>query len=207
MRINAFVSFDPLFSEINTVVEHASTADIIEDKTGELFDFPYQNINVISGRTYRSGIETGVLPTLVSNMFDSEGRSEANFGIRLMNALAPTTRLVSAFVNNLPHGSRVFFVKKQDLSGVVQYYQDLYDTLSSSTARTDQMRRKVLFCLPSETVTHEQISDAVYDVYNYIDAYFSTLNASSFAPLTQSQYISGGTETDSGLLYRVHVVN
>ncbi len=71
MRINAFVSFDPLFSEINTVLEHPSIADIIEDKNGELFEFPYQNINVISGRTYRTSIESGGLSTLVSNMFST----------------------------------------------------------------------------------------------------------------------------------------
>jgi hypothetical protein len=206
MRINAFVSFDPLFSEINTVVEHASTADVIEDKTGELFDFPYQNINVISGRTYRSGIENGILLTLVSDMFDSEGRTEANFGIRMMNSRGPIPRLISAFAENLPSGSRIYLVKKQDLSGIVEYYQNLYDAVTSSTSRTDKTKRKVLFCLAGETVTHEQISDAVYDVYNYVDAYFSTLNASSFAPLKQSQYIAGGSETDSGLLYRVHTI-
>jgi hypothetical protein len=205
MRINAFVSFDPLFSEINTVVEHPSTADVIEDRTDGLFDFPYQNLNVISGRVYRSGVKS-ILPSLISDMFDSEGRTEANFGVRMMSSLAPITRLISAFAENLPSGSRIFLVKKQDLSDVVQYYQDLYDAVTSSTSRTDKMKRKVLFCSADETVTHEQISDAVYDVYNYMDAYFSTLNASSFAPFKQSQYIASGSETDSGLLYRVHTI-
>jgi hypothetical protein len=206
MRINAFVSFDPLFSEINTILEHPSTADIVEDKNGELFEFPYQNINVISGRTYRSSIETGALPTMVENMFDTTGKNEANFGIRIMNGLAPTSRLISAFKDNLPSGSRLFFIKKQDLSGVVEYYQNLYDTLTASTARPDQMRRKVLFCLPAESVTHQQISDAIYETVNYVDAYFSTLNASSFAPFTQSQFVSGGSEIDTGLLYRANVI-
>lgn len=206
MRINAFVSFDPLFSEINTVLEHPSVADIIEDKNGELFDFPYQNINVISGRTYRTSIESGGLSTLVSNMFDSTGKEEANFGVRIMNNLAPTSRLISAFKNNLPSGSRLFLIKKQDLSGVVQYYQQLYDTLTASNARPDQMRRKVLFCLPNETVTHQQISDAIYDTYNYVDAYFSTINSSSFAEFNQSQYVTGGTDTNTDLLYRLHVI-
>jgi hypothetical protein len=206
MRINAFVSFDPLFSEINTILEHPSTADIVEDKNGELFEFPYQNINVISGRTYRSSIETGALPTMVENMFDTTGKNEANFGLRIMNGLAPTMRLITAFNNNLPSGSRLFFIKKQDLSGVVEYYQNLYDTLTASTARPDQMRRKVLFCLPAESVTHQQISDAIYETVNYVDAYFSTLNASSFAPFTQSQFVSGGSEIDTGLLYRANVI-
>ena len=206
MIINAFVSFDPLFSEINTILEHPSTADIVEDKNGELFEFPYQNINVISGRTYRSSIETGALPTMVENMFDTTGKNEANFGIRIMNGLAPTSRLISAFKDNLPSGSRLFFIKKQDLSGVVEYYQNLYDTLTASTARPDQMRRKVLFCLPAESVTHQQISDAIYETVNYVDAYFSTLNASSFAPFTQSQFVSGGSEIDTGLLYRANVI-
>jgi len=206
MRINAVVSFDPLFSEINTILEHPSTADIVEDKNGELFEFPYQNINVISGRTYRSSIETGALPTMVENMFDTTGKNEANFGIRIMNGLAPTSRLISAFKDNLPSGSRLFFIKKQDLSGVVEYYQNLYDTLTASTARPDQMRRKVLFCLPAESVTHQQISDAIYETVNYVDAYFSTLNASSFAPFTQSQFVSGGSEIDTGLLYRANVI-
>ena len=125
MRINAFVSFDPLFSEINTVLEHPSTADIVEDKSGELFELQYQNINVISGRTYRSSIESGYLLTLVSNMFDSTNKTEANFGLRIMNGLAPTSRLIFAFANNLPSGSRFFFVKNQNMSSVVQYYQEL----------------------------------------------------------------------------------
>ena len=206
MRINAFVSFDPLFSEVNTVLEHPSTADIVEDKTGELFQLSYQNINVISGRTYRSSIESGALPTMVENMFDTTGKNEANFGIRIMNGLAPTSRLISAFKNNLPSGSRLYFVKKQDLSSIVEYYQNLYDTLSASTARPDQMRRKVLFCLSSESVTHQQISDAIYETANYVDAYFSTLNASSVTEFKQSDYISGGLETNTDLLYRVHVI-
>jgi len=206
MRINAFVSFDPLFSEINTVLEHPSTADIVEDKSGELFEFPYQNINVISGRTYRSSIESGSLLTLVSNMFDSTDRAEVNFGLRIMNGLAPTSRLISAFVNNLPSGSRLYLIKKQDLSLIVQYYQELYDTLTSSTARKDQMRRKVLFCLPGDTLTHQQISDSIYETFNYVDAYFSTFNASSVAEFKQSDYISGSLETNTGLLYRVHVI-
>ena len=206
MRINAFVSFDPLFSEVNTVLEHPSTADIVEDKSGELFEFSYQNINVISGRTYRSSIESGALPTMVENMFDTTGKNEANFGIRIMNGLAPTSRLISAFKNTLPSGSRLFFIKKQDLSGVVEYYQNLYDTLTASSARPDQMRRKVLFCLPAESVTHQQISDAIYETANYVDAYFSTLNASSVAEFKQSDYISGGLQTNTDLLYRVHVI-
>jgi hypothetical protein len=206
MRINAFVSFDPLFSEINTVLEHSSTADIVEDKSGELFEFPYQNINVISGRTYRSSIESGSLLTLVSNMFDSTNKTEANFGLRMMNGLAPTSRLISAFVNNLPSGSRIFLIKKQDISSTIQYYQELYDTLTSSTARQDQMRRKVLFCLPGDTLTHQQISDSTYETFNYVDAYFSTINASNFNVFKQSDYISGGSETNTDLLYRVHVI-
>ncbi len=206
MRINAFVSFDPLFSDINTVLEHPTTADIIEDKNGELFDFPYQNINVISGRTYRSSIMTGALPTLVENMFDTNGREEVNFGVRIMNGLAPTTRLISAFNEMLPSGSRLFLIKKQDLSSVVTYYQNLYDTLTASTARPDQMRRKVLFCLPSETVTHQQISDAVYDIANYADAYFSSVNATAFSAFDQSKFVSGGSETDTGLLYRLRTI-
>jgi hypothetical protein len=206
MRINAFVSFDPLFSEINTVLEHSSTADIVEDKSGELFEFPYQNINVISGRTYRSSIENGSLLTLVSNMFDSTNKTEANFGVRIMNGLAPTSRLISAFANNLPSGSRLFFVKKQDISSVVQYYQELYDTLTTSTARQDQMRRKVLFCLPGDTLTHQQISDSIYETADYVDAYFSTINASNFNAFKKSDYISGGSETNTNLLYRVHVI-
>ena len=206
MRINAFVSFDPLFSEVNTVLEHPSTADIVEDKTGELFQLSYQNINVISGRTYRSSIESGALPTMVENMFDTTGKNEVNFGVRIMNGLAPTSRLISAFKNNLPSGSRFYFIKKQDLSGVIEYYQNLYDTLSSSTFRQDQMRKKVLFCLSSESVTHQQISDAIYETANYVDAYFSTLNASSVTEFKQSDYISGGLETNTDLLYRVHVI-
>lgn len=206
MRINAFVSFDPLFSEVNTVLEHPSTADIVEDKTGELFEFSYQNINVISGRTYRSSIENGALPTMVENMFDTTGKNEVNFGVRIMNGLAPTSRLISAFKNNLPSGSRFYFIKKQDLSGVIEYYQNLYDTLSASTSRQDQMRKKVLFCLSSESVTHQQISDAIYETANYVDAYFSTLNASSVTEFKQSDYISGGLETNTDLLYRVHVI-
>ncbi len=156
MRINAFISFDPLFSEINTVLEHQTTADIIEDKSESLFEFPYQNINVISGRAYRSSILSGALPTLIENMFDTTGREEVNFGLRMMNGLAPTTRLISAFNEKLPAGSRLFFIKKQDLSDTVTYYQNLYDTLTASSSRTDQMRRKVLFCLPGETVTHNK---------------------------------------------------
>jgi len=206
MRINAFVSFDPLFSEINTVLEHPTVADIIEDKSESIFEFPYQNINVISGRTYRSGIESGALPSLVQNMFDTTGKEEVNFGVRIMNELAPTARLISAFNNNLPSGSRLYLIKKQDLTGVVQHYQDLYDTLTGSNARPDMMRRKILFCLPGDTVTHQQISDGIYDTYNYVDAYFSTLNATSFAPFTQSAFVSGGSEIDAGLLYRVHVI-
>jgi len=206
MRINAFISFDPLFSEINTVLEHQTTADIIEDKNGELFDFPYQNINVISGRTYRSSILSGALPTLIENMFDTTGREEVNFGVRIMNGLAPTTRLISAFNEKLPSGSRLFLIKKQDLSSVVTYYQNLYDTLTASTARPDQMRRKVLFCLPGETVTHQQISDAVYDVYNYVDAYFSSIYATAFSEFNQSHFVTGGSETNTGLLYRLHVI-
>jgi hypothetical protein len=206
MRINAFVSFDPLFSEINTVLEHPSTADIVEDKSGELFEFPYQNINVISGRTYRSSIENGSLLSLVSNMFDSTNKTEVNFGVRMMNGLAPTSRLISAFVNNLPSGSRLFLIKKQDISLTIQYYQELYDTLTASTARQDQMRRKVLFCLPGDTLTHQQISDSSYETFNYVDAYFSTINASNFNAFKQSDYISGGSETNTDLLYRVHVI-
>ena len=206
MRINAFVSFDPLFSEVNTVLEHPSTADIVEDKTGELFEFSYQNINVISGRTYRSSIESGALLTLLENMFESVGKNEVNFGVRIMNGLAPTSRLISAFKNNLSSGSRLYFIKKQDLSGVVEYYQNLYDTLTLSTTRQDQMRRKVLFCLPGESVTHQQISDAIYETANYVDAYFSTLNASSVAEFKQSDYISSGLQTNTDLLYRVHVI-
>jgi hypothetical protein len=206
MRINAFVSFDPLFSEINTVLEHPSTADIVEDKSGELFEFPYQNINVISGRTYRSSIESGSLLSLVSNMFDSTNKAEANFGVRMMNGLAPTSRLISAFANNLPSGSRLFLIKKQDISSTIQYYQELYDTLTSSTARQDQMRRKVLFCLPGDTLTHQQISDSIYETSNYVDAYFSTINASNFNVFKQSDYISGSSETNTDLLYRVHVI-
>lgn len=206
MRINAFVSFDPLFSEINTVLEHPTIADIIEDKNEPLFEFPYQNINVISGRAYRSSILSGSLPLLINNMFDTAGKEEVNFGLRVMNGLAPTTRLISAFNEKLPSGSRLFFIKKQDLSGVIAYYQNLYDNLTGSTDRRDQMRRKVLFCLPGDTVTHQQIADAVIDVYNYADAYFSSLNASTFAPFTQSQFVSGGSETETGLLYRVHVI-
>ena len=206
MRINAFVSFDPLFSEVNTVLEHPSTADIVEDKTGELFQLSYQNINVISGRTYRSSIESGALPTMVENMFDTTEKNEVNFGVRIMNGLTPTSRLISAFKNNLPSGSRFYFIKKQDLSGVIEYYQNLYDTLSSSTFRQDQMRKKVLFCLSSESVTHQQISDAIYETANYVDAYFSTLNASSVTEFKQSDYISGGLETNTDLLYRVHVI-
>ena len=207
MRINAFVSFDPLFSEINTVLEHPSTADIVEDKSGELFEFlTCQNINVISGRTYRSSIENGSLLTLVSNMFDSSNKDEVNFGVRMMNGLAPTSRFISAFANNLPSGSRLYLIKKQDLSLVVQYYQELYDTLTSSTASRDKMRRKVLFCLPGDTLTHQQISDSIYETFNYVDAYFSTLNASSVAEFKQSDYISGSSETNTGLLYRVHVI-
>lgn len=206
MRINAFVSFDPLFSEINTVLEHPSTADIVEDKSGELFEFPYQNINVISGRTYRSSIESGSLLTLVSNMFDSTNKTEVNFGLRMMNGLAPTSRLISAFANNLPSGSRLFLIKKQDISSTIQYYQELYDTLTASTARQDQMRRKVLFCLPGDTLTHQQISDSSYETFNYVDAYFSTINASNFNAFKQSDYISGGSETNTDLLYRVHVI-
>ena len=206
MRINAFVSFDPLFSEINTVLEHPSTADIVEDKSGELFEFPYQNINVISGRTYRSSIESGSLLTLVSNMFDSTNKTEVNFGLRMMNGLAPTSRLISAFVNNLPSGSRIFLIKKQDISSTIQYYQELYDTLTTSAARREQMRRKILFCLPGDTLTHQQISDSTYETFNYVDAYFSTINASNFNVFKQSDYISGGSETNTDLLYRVHVI-
>jgi hypothetical protein len=206
MRINAFVSFDPLFSEINTVLEHPSTADIVEDKSGELFEFPYQNINVISGRTYRSSIESGSLLSLVSNMFDSTNKTEVNFGVRMMNGLAPTSRLISAFANNLPSGSRLFLIKKQDISSTIQYYQELYDTLTASTARQDQMRRKVLFCLPGDTLTHQQISDSIYETSNYVDAYFSTINASNFNVFKQSDYISGSSETNTDLLYRVHVI-
>jgi hypothetical protein len=206
MRINAFVSFDPLFSEINTVLEHPSTADIVEDKNGELFEFPYQNINVISGRTYRSSIESGSLLTLVSNMFDSINKDEVNFGVRMMNGLAPTSRLISAFANKLPSGSRLFLIKKQDISSTIQYYQELYDTLTASTARQDQMRRKVLFCLPGDTLTHQQISDSIYETSNYVDAYFSTINASNFNVFKQSDYISGSSETNTDLLYRVHVI-
>jgi len=206
MRINAFVSFDPLFSEINTILEHPSTADIVEDKSGELFEFPYQNINVISGRTYRSSIENGSLLSLVSNMFDSTNKTEVNFGVRMMNGLAPTSRLISAFANNLPSGSRLFLIKKQDISLTIQYYQELYDTLTASTARQDQMRRKVLFCLPGDTLTHQQISDSSYETFNYVDAYFSTINASNFNAFKQSDYISGGSETNTDLLYRVHVI-
>jgi hypothetical protein len=206
MRINAFVSFDPLFSEINTVLEHPSTADIVEDKSGELFEFPYQNINVISGRTYRSSIESGSLLSLVSNMFDSTNKTEVNFGVRMMNGLAPTSRLISAFANNLPSGSRLFLIKKQDISLTIQYYQELYDTLTASTARQDQMRRKVLFCLPGDTLTHQQISDSIYETSNYVDAYFSTINASNFNVFKQSDYISGSSETNTDLLYRVHVI-
>jgi hypothetical protein len=140
-------------------------------------------------------------------MFDSANKAEANFGVRMMNGLAPTSRLISAFANNLPSGSRLFLIKKQDISSTIQYYQELYDNLTSSATRPDQMRRKVLFCLPGDTLTHQQISDSTYETFNYVDAYFSTINASNFNAFKQSDYISGSSETNTDLLYRVHVIS
>ena len=206
MRINTFVTFDNIFQELNDILEHPSVADIIEDHTDSIYSLPLQNINIISGRLYRTSIENGALPTLVQNMFNSDERREINFGIRIMNRLTPALRLIRVFNSNLPSGSRFYFIKKQDLSSVIEYYSNLYNTLTASVSSNDQMKRKVLFCLPHETVTYEQISNAVYEVANYVDAYFSSLNASPVAEFKQSDYISGGSETNTGLLYRVHVI-
>mgnify|MGYP003650272844 CR=1 FL=1 len=204
MRINAFVTFDNIFQELNDILEHPSVANNKEDHSR----FLLQNLQNISfpGKLYKSSIESGGLPTLVQHMFNTDEKNEVNFGLRIMNELLPNLSLINAFNSNLPSGSRFYFIKKQNLNSIVEYHQNIYDVLTASTARSDQMRRKVLFCSPTDTVTHQQISDAVYEVANYVDAYFSTLNASSVAEFKQSDYISGGSETNTGLLYRVHVI-
>jgi len=74
MRINAFVTFDPIFQELDTILEHPSVADIIEDQTDSLYSFPLQNINVISGKLYTTSIEAGQLLTITNNLFSLDGK-------------------------------------------------------------------------------------------------------------------------------------
>jgi len=205
MRINAFVTFDNIFQELNDILEHPSVANNKEDQSRFLLQ-NLQNINVFHGKLYKSSVESGALSTLVQHMFNTDEKNEVNFGLRIMNELAPNLSLIKAFNSNLPSGSRFYFIKKQNLNSIVEYHQNFYDTLTASATHTDQMRRKILFCSPTVTVTHQQISDAIYETADYVDAYFSALNASSVAEFKQSDYISGSSETNTGLLYKVHVI-
>jgi len=207
MRINAFVTFDPIFQELDTILEHPSVADIIEDQTDSLYSFPLQNINVISGKLYTTSIEAGQLLTITNNLFSLDGKNEVNYGLRIMsNRLTPTSRLIEAFKTQMTSGSRLFLIKKQDMTTVVQHYINEYNSLVGSTDRKSTAKLKRLYCEPTETLTEDQISEGVYSTLNYIDTYFSSIGASTNDDFDINSYLNGTTEADTALKARVYIV-
>jgi hypothetical protein len=205
MRINAFVTFDPLFQELDGILEHPTVADIVEDQSDGLYSFALQNINVISGKVYVPAIEAGQLSTLTNTLFDCTGKDEVNYGLRIINnSLTPTSRLISAFKDNLPSGSRLFLVKNQDMNSVIQHYIDEYNSLTGSIDRKAVAKRRRLYCQPHETLTSQQIEDALYETLNFIDTYFSSIGASSNDDFDQTAYLSGTTTADTALKARVY---
>lgn len=207
MRINAFVTFDPIFQELNSVLEHPSVADIVEDQTNGLYAFPLQNINVISGKLYATSIEAGQLLTLTNTLFNVNGKDEVNYGLRIMsNRLTPTTRLIEAFKTQLPSGSRLYLIKKQDMSAVIQHYIDEYNSLIGSIDRKDIAKLKRLYCEPTELLTSQQITDAVYSTLNFVDTYFSSIGASVNDDFNLESYLTGSTTVDTDIKVRLYTV-
>lgn len=205
MRINAFVTFDPIFQELDGILEHPTVADIVEDQSDGLYSFSLQNINVISGKVYTPTIEAGQLSTLTNTLFNTTGKDEVNYGLRIMNnALKPTLRLINAFKDNLPTGSRLFLVKSQNMEVIVQHYVNEYNSLTGSTDRKAVAKRRRLYCEPHETLTEQQISDAIYETLNFVDTYFSSINAATNDDFDSNVYLTGSTTADTTLKARLY---
>jgi hypothetical protein len=205
MRINAFVTFDPIFQELNGVLEHPSVANIIEDQTDSLYSFPLENINVISGKIYAPAIQEGQLVSITNTLFDVTGKDEINYGVRIIgNRLTPNSRIIEAFKDQFPSGSRLFLIKKEDMSGVIQHYVNEYTALTGSTNRKDIAKRRRLYCEPHETLTSQQIEDAMYETLNFVDTYFSSISASINDNFDQTAYLTGTTTQTTTLKARVY---
>lgn len=206
MRINAFVTFDPIFQELNDILEHQSVADIIEDQTEGLYSFPLQNINVISGKIYAASIQEGQLISITNTLFDTNGKEEVNYGVRIIgNRLTPNSRIIEAFKDQLPSGSRLFLIKKQDMNSVVQHYISEYNQLTGSTNRKEIAKRRRLYCEPHEILSEEQITDAIYNTLNVIDAYFSNIGASTNDDFDLTTYLTGTTTVDTLIKARIYI--
>jgi hypothetical protein len=207
MRINAFVTFDPIFQELNGFLEHPSVANIVEDQTDSLYSFPLENINVISGKIYAPAIQNGALLDLTNMLFDTSGKDEVNYGIRIIgNRLTPNERIIEAFKDQMPRGSRLFLIKKQDMNSVIQHYIDEYTSLTGSINRKQSAKRRRLYCEPHETLTDESIADAINNTLNFEDAYFSSIGASSNVDFNLQTYLGGTTDENTQLKARLYTV-
>jgi hypothetical protein len=158
----------------------------------------------LTARLYGQSIESGQLSEITESLFQTAGKNEVNYGLRIMNnGLAPT-KIITVFKETMPAGSRLFLVKKSDMSSVVQYHQDEYTALTGSLDRKDIAKRNRLYCGPLETLTNENISTAVYNTLNFVDTYFSSINATPYTNFDRDLYLNGSATTVSGLVCRVY---
>jgi len=210
MRINAFITWEPVFQTLDTVCAGTTTALNKESNASSFFiDSELNYINVFSFVVKGSSINSSLdLLTDVEESFNIIDKDEVCYGLRLVtNQLTFTEPLFNLFKNYLPTGSRLILFKPKDMTPIVQWYKDYYDLLTAEfkTDRTAARNRKRLFCDSGSVLSHSQIETSLTAAQNEIEAEFSILGSSNYQNFDNSTLLSGTIPAES--LYEARIIS
>ncbi len=208
MRINAFITWEPVFPALDTVCAGSTTALNTESNASNFYlnaQFDYINLfSFIAKGNIHSSLD---LLTDVEDSFNITDKDEVCYGLRLLNnKLTFTQPLFDTFKTYLPAGSRLILFKPKDMTPVVQWYKDYYDSLTAvyKTDREAARKRNRLFCDHATVLTHLQIESSLAAVKNEVEAEFSVLGSSTYQNFDNTTLLSGTIPTES--LYEARIV-
>lgn len=208
MRINAFMTWEPVFPALDTVCAGPTTALDIESNAASMFlNSQFDYVNIFSKVVKSSINNTLDLLADVEETFNTAGKDEVCYGLRIINnKLTFTQPLFDTFKNYLPDGSRLILFKPKDMTPVVQWYKDYYDSLTAiyKTDREAARKRNRLFCDYSSILTHSQIETSIAAVKNEVEAEFSVLGSASYQNFDNTTFLTGNIPAES--LYEARII-
>jgi len=211
MRINAFMTLEPVFASVNEICGGETTAKNIEIGSNDLFikDYNLDYINIFSYRNNGPAISNTLdIVNIANDSFDTAGKEEVCFGLRIVNnQLTFTNPLFNIFKDFLPSGSRLILFNPVDISASVQWYIDYYNILTETYKhdRSAARQRKRLFCEPNEVLTPSQIEASLNSVINEAEAEFTLANATPYQNFDRTSFLSNEIPVTSN--YQVRIIN
>ena len=209
MRINAFITWEPMFSILDAICNDPKSAVVTELNASNFYiNQNLSYVNIYSNRIQGNISDANELLTDVNSSFDTSGKDEVCYGLRLVNnRLSFTSLLYNNWKDILPTGSRLILIKPVNLTSVYQWYKDFYDTLTANELNDREAIRKRtrLFCNYNETLTHSEIEIKLNSVLAEVEAEFSFAGASSYQYFNKDTLLTGTVPETSE--YQARIIN